>query len=247
MEKTYTTQGIVLQKKDWRESDSLFVIFTKDFGRLKLLGPGMKKINSKLAGQLSVPGIIDLMIVKSKTQDKIGSAFLKKKFPLDLETDYVYWCLFTELLDKGLSESQADEALWDLVVKSINWLILAKKTEEKTVATVFFMIKFLQHLGYQPELNLCVTCKKDTSLENFSFWENGLLCESCVKKIAQNNQTQKISKPVVDLLKTILEKKDLRDLVIKKDTFTQLWSFLMRWVPYILEKPLNSASGIKIQ
>jgi len=55
MDKAIKTLGIVLKRKDWKASDFLFSIYTKDFGRINLVAVGTKKINSKLNGHLSVP------------------------------------------------------------------------------------------------------------------------------------------------------------------------------------------------
>jgi DNA repair protein RecO (recombination protein O) len=240
MEKTYNTQGIVLLKKDWRENDSFFVIYARDYGKLKLHGVGMKKIKSKLAGQLATPGVIDLMIAKAKTQDKIAGAFLREKFGLNLETDYKFYCLLLEIIEKGTREGQADEALWQLIVKSINWLISAKNNDEKKVVIEFFIFKLMNLLGYKPEVEACVGCRKTIGLEFFNFWENGLMCADCLSKIKDKIQQIKLTPATVDALKLFYQKKDQTALVMKKNTIEEIWNFVKIWAPYVFEKEIRS-------
>ena len=44
----YRTNGVMIKKKDLGEADQLFTIYTKDFGKLEILGKAIRKISSKL-------------------------------------------------------------------------------------------------------------------------------------------------------------------------------------------------------
>jgi DNA repair protein RecO (recombination protein O) len=244
MEKTYTTQGVVLTKKDWRESDSFFSVFTKDVGKLRLAGIGMKKITSKLAGQMATPGIIDLMLVKSKIQDKIASAHLVEKFNLNLEKDYQYYCLMIEVLDKSLRENERDDYLWSLLIKSIRCLVLATSEEQKKVIALLFVLKLMKNLGYQPELNNCVNCQNSLLKYSFSFYENGVICPICANRVKGAQTFKAVSVDLVKFLSLVFNKTGIENLVIKKSIIEEAWSFAAGWVPYVLEKPINSMAVI---
>lgn len=245
MEKTYTTKGIVLLKKDWRENDILFTIYTSDFGKLKLHGIGMKKIKSKLAGQLATPGIIDLMLAKSKTQDKIASAFLAEKFDLDLNIDFPYLCFLYEVFDKAVGEGQADVRLWNLLVKSIKWLYLAPNEEQKKIVLVFFVFRLFKILGYQPKLENCVICQKKIISGNFYFLSNGMICNGCLNLKIPMNQLKSVSKDLYVFLIKIYKMTETENLVIKKTVLAEAWNFIQKWTSYLLEKNINSLTLIK--
>ena len=44
----YRTQGFILKKTDRGEADQILTIYTKDFGKLEILGKAIRKIKSKL-------------------------------------------------------------------------------------------------------------------------------------------------------------------------------------------------------
>lgn len=42
----YRTQGLFIKEEDRGEANQLFTIFTKDFGKLEILGKAIRKISS---------------------------------------------------------------------------------------------------------------------------------------------------------------------------------------------------------
>lgn len=45
--RTYSSEGIVLSRKNYGEADRILVILSKNFGKLSLLAKGIRKIKSK--------------------------------------------------------------------------------------------------------------------------------------------------------------------------------------------------------
>jgi len=43
----YRTQGLIFKKEERGEADQLFTVFTRDFGKLEVLGKAIRKISSK--------------------------------------------------------------------------------------------------------------------------------------------------------------------------------------------------------
>mgnify|MGYP003994390945 CR=1 FL=1 len=71
MEKTFKTKAIVLQKKNWRENDLLFSLYTKDFGRVEAVAVGARRVKSKLVGHLSGLGQVEVMFARGKRFNKV--------------------------------------------------------------------------------------------------------------------------------------------------------------------------------
>jgi len=242
MQKTYRTLGIVLNKKDWQEADRLFSIYTQDFGKLKLRATGIRKIKSKLAGHLASYGLVDFMIAKSKTQDKIAAARLIKNFNFDLHQDYIYLNLFFELLDKSLREGEKDEQIWDLLNKSINWLIAVDGDNEKKLVAIFFALKLMQQLGYTPELKNCIVCRQPAAASVFSLAENSIICASC--QVQGYDKRIKVSEELINFLDLIFSQNNLKQIKISKKNLNEIIGFLKQWVPYVLEVEIMSLKQI---
>ena len=50
----YRTQGLIIKKINYREADRIFIIYTQDFGKLKVLARAERKIKSKLRAGLKL-------------------------------------------------------------------------------------------------------------------------------------------------------------------------------------------------
>ena len=147
MEKFYKTSGFVLKKRNWREDDLLFSIFTENFGRVEALAVGARKIKSKLAGHLAAPGIIDFIFVAGRLQKRITHACVRRVWPMRDEVDYRFWNCFTELLDK-FSHEEKDERLWRLAMRFFDRLAVVPSAASKKLLLSLFIIKMLAVLGY---------------------------------------------------------------------------------------------------
>jgi len=147
MDKFYKTRGIVLKKRNWREDDLLFSIFTEQFGRVEALAVGARKIRSKLAGHLAAPGIADFVFVAGRLQKKITHACVLRAWLMREEEDYQFWNCFAELLDK-FSHEEKDERLWRLAVRFFERIANVSGYGAKKLFLSLFIIKMLAIVGY---------------------------------------------------------------------------------------------------
>jgi len=147
MDRFYKTLGIVLKKRNWREDDRLFSIFTENFGRVEALAVGARKIKSKLAGHLAAPGIIEFVFVAGRLQKRITHACVRRIWPMRDEADHQFWHCFTELLDK-FSHEEKDERLWRLAMRFFERLTGVNGHGSKKLFLNLFIVKMLAVLGY---------------------------------------------------------------------------------------------------
>lgn len=190
MEETKHSPALVLKRQDYRESDSLVTVYTKDFGKLNLVARGVKKLHSKLAGHLEPANLIDLLIIKGKNLDYVGGAvnsdaYLGIKENLN-KIYYVGQALawFNRLVRSG----EADQHLFFLLGR---WLEVLDaypandfNKERGELLWSFFALKLMVELGYQPEMYQCLDChKKIVPGENyFNLKNGGLLDADCYEK-----------------------------------------------------------------
>lgn len=237
MNKTFRTTGIVLNKKDWREADSLFTIYTADHGKLDLVAIGCRKIKSKLMGHLSSVGVVDIMVAKSKCQDKLATARLVERFTFDSKVDFYYFNLIFEVLDKAINEGQGDLRLWQLLNNTLKWLTCSSQVEQKNIVVSYFIVQLINELGYRPDIKKCQVCGRSLTNPNaFSLLDNGVLCSSCPgEKIT-------ISSDLFSLLDVLLnnELEKLKQSSFKLKVGKELLFFIKRWSMFVLEKEINS-------
>ncbi len=151
MERIFETEAIVLKKVDWKDNDLIFSLFTNSFGKINLLAVGAKKIKSKLAGQLSLPGFLKINFIKGKKNDKLIQVYCYNLLPIKDEKDFLFWQLMVELLEKTVPVGEINKDIFSLSEKFFIQIILEKRLEKKLLLLSVFIIKKLAILGYDIE------------------------------------------------------------------------------------------------
>jgi DNA repair protein RecO (recombination protein O) len=111
----------VLRLRPHRENDKLFTAYTRERGKLTLLGGGMAKITSKLAGHLGPLIISELRTVPGRMWEKITGAEGIETFPRIASSLPRVGSAFSilELVDALTKENHPDPKLWELLIASL--------------------------------------------------------------------------------------------------------------------------------
>ena len=204
----YRTQGFVLRKKDLGETDRIFTVFTKDFGKLEILGKAIRKIGSKLRGGMELFYLSDIEFIQGKTHKTLTDAILIENF-LNLRKDLKRLKIgfdISEMIDTLIKGEEKDEKVWKLLKETFERLNkIPLSIKECWFIYYYFLWNFLSILGYKPQLNFCSICQKKLVPQGlyFSFQEGGVICSDCSKKLKEK---KKISPEAVKILRLILEK-----------------------------------------
>ena len=204
----YRTQGFVLRKKDLGETDRIFTVFTKDFGKLEILGKAIRKIGSKLRGGMELFYLSDIEFIQGKTHKTLTDAILIENF-LNLRKDLKRLKIgfdIAEMIDTLIKGEEKDEKIWKLLKETFERLNkISLSIKECWFIYYYFLWNFLSILGYKPQLNFCSICQKKLVPQGlyFSFQEGGVICSNCSKKLKEK---KKISPEAVKILRLILEK-----------------------------------------
>ncbi len=206
----YRSQGVVLEKVDRKEADQLFTIYTKDFGKLKVLGRGIRKISSKLRAGIEVPYLSEIGFIQGKTYKTLTDAVLIEKFQnisKDLEKINITNNIL-EILNIFIRGEEPQEDIWKLLVKTLKQLdIKGTNIQKQRLIYHYFFWNFLSLLGYKPELYRCTVCQKRLNPEKLFFnqIEGGIICQSC---FLEKKSGREISSDAVKVLRIILNKKE---------------------------------------
>lgn len=215
----YRTQAIVLKKENRGEADQLFTIFSKDFGKLEVLGKGIRKITSKLKSGIEIFSFSEIEFVQGKNYKILTDAILLKKLTNiknDLEKFKIAF-LISKVGEKLIPFEETEEKIWHLFKQVFEILnnLSASKLHLKLLYYYFFW-NLLSFLGYKPELYFCLLCQKRLEPNKLYFTpEGGIICKACFK----GQKSAILIKPeVIKILRKILDKdwKTLQKLKIEK-------------------------------
>lgn len=236
----YRTKGLILKKEDRGEANQLFTIYTKDFGKLEILGKAIRKISSKLRSGVENFYLSEIEFIQGKTYKTLTDAILIEKFE-NIRKSLKRLRIaskISEALDNLVKGQEPDEKIWQLLNETFNKLNNQQSTiSNQQLIYYYFLWNFLSISGYKPELYRCVLCQKKL-LPNglhFSPKEGGIICQKCLEK---ENESVKIEPEIVKILRLILEKnwKVLSKLKIKKSHHKSLKIISDYYLSFIGEK-----------
>lgn len=206
MDETFCTRAVILNRKSFRESDSRIIVYSFDYGKLDLVVRGTKRVSSKLVSQIEPITLSEIMIVRGKHYNYAGAVrnedcFFNIKNNLEkLRAAGEAIGIFIE----RVKENQKDEELFFLLKDFLDYLNVSEELKTVDYISSAFRLKLLKVLGYCPEINGCVICKKSIKDEfYFDFSKSGLVCRRCYKP---DSSGLSVSKKSIEMLRLMLDK-----------------------------------------
>ncbi|MFH1598443.1 MAG: DNA repair protein RecO [Patescibacteria group bacterium] len=231
------TKGIILKRKDIGESDRLVTIYTYDLGKVEARATGARKIQSKLASHLEPFFCVNLMIAHGKRFDRIASARIIVPYAKIRQDSNLInsGASLLRLVDELTKTKHRDVFIYNLLKKSLAFL------NDNKIDPIFlvhlFALKLLSHLGYQPEVRVCLQCHKKLAAGNhlFSLNKGGVICASCGRG---QKSLIPLNKQSITLLRLMLDKKldYLARLRFNKTQGQETFRVLKQFIDWQMEK-----------
>ena len=112
----HTTDALVLKKIDVGEHDALYMLYTKERGKMRAIAAGIKKPAAKLRGHLEPLSLSRIRLVHGKNRERIIGASLLDFWPGIRESGekLALAHYMAHRIDRECMEGQKDEALWGM-------------------------------------------------------------------------------------------------------------------------------------
>ena len=232
------THVFVFKKEDRLESDRVFSVFSKDFGRIEIFGKAIRKMPSKLRGNTEIFSFSKFEFIQGKSKKTLTDAIFIEKFktlkeiPEKLETAYK----IADVVDDFIKGEEPDEHIYNLLKDVFNKLdICIELSSYYQLIYYYFIWNFIFILGYGPELFMCAICKKSLNPLSlyFSNKEGGAICEQCSLSSKDNI---KVKADVIKVIRLILKKDwtTLLKLKIALDCKNELEQVSENYYKYLL-------------
>lgn len=181
-------EGIVIQKREHREADWVYVLYTKEWGRVQFLAKGARKIGAKLRAHLELFNWVECYFVEGRTMRIVTDVRVIERFSQNLIQDALRLKCAYHLM--GYFESQVkgeerDPRLWGFLVHGVRILSRnggQKKEKEIRLFIPYVFLRLSQLLGFAPELYHCTMCRRRLRAGERYFFrvrEGGVACSSC--------------------------------------------------------------------
>ncbi|MEK7681140.1 MAG: DNA repair protein RecO [Patescibacteria group bacterium] len=145
-------QAIVLSRHDFKETDQLVSLYTRERGKVKALAKGVKKITSKNSGNLSMIALLEVAIERGKELEHLTKVQPLKVFGnifLDLEK-LTLAAYMLKIIDDFILPNEKDAKVFNLIASLFEFLDSTEKVGVLNLATAF-IFKFWHCLGFGSE------------------------------------------------------------------------------------------------
>lgn len=147
--RSYTSEGIVLSRKNYSEADRILIVISKTFGKLSLIAKGIRKIKSRKRGHLEIFSKVRFSATKGHGMDIMTEVetmydFSKIRTNLNKISLAYYFC---EVVNKITHEDGRPSTVYNLLSTVLEEL---EQTTELKKLRLNFIYDLLTNMGYWP-------------------------------------------------------------------------------------------------
>lgn len=231
------TEGIVLRTRNLSESDKIVTVYTKTKGKVVAVARGARRIRNRLLGPTQVFTHGRYLFFEGKSLDtlaqgEIVTSFQDLRDDLDKMAAAMYVC---ELVDVFNEPGEPNPRIYALIHNTLKMF-----SQDQTVfAMRVFELKIAQLLGYEPQLNQCISCGNSLDDKIYFSREGGAVCGNCRNHFGP---TRSLSRGTWELAKRILEWDSAKIGILHPSTqsLTEIELAMRDYLDYRLDKPLRS-------
>lgn len=205
----YRTVGIVLKKTDRGEADQLFSVYTRDFGRVEILGRAIRKISSKLKSGIDIFYFSEVEFIQGKGYKTLTDAIVLNRFE-NLRRSLKKLAIayrISEVSDMIIVGQEKDKKIWRLIEETFDRLDkIDSKKKDVELLLLYFICNLVSESGYALELYNCVSCEKKIIPEKLYFDPalGGILCQKCGSMLEKT--VRQVNLSTVKILRLIFKK-----------------------------------------
>jgi DNA repair protein RecO (recombination protein O) len=181
MSRIVKAEGICLHSTLWRETSRLVTLFTREHGKVELRAKGARRPRSKFGAALEVMTRARIIFYKSERHAPytLSDAEILDDYALARRRAPALRAAAVAL--EFVNRASEPEVPNPVVFRLLQDLLRAldSGTGDFGAAAFAFMFQAAAHIGYQPQLSHCISCRRPKAAA-FSARRGGLLCARCV-------------------------------------------------------------------
>jgi DNA repair protein RecO (recombination protein O) len=167
--KPHSTSGIILSRTNYGEADRILTLITPDYGKLRVLARGVRKVKSKLAGGIELFSVSQVSFIRGRGDlgTLISTRLIKHYGNIVNNLDRTM--LAYELI-KQLNRTTEDEpgSEYFHLLQQV-FVALDESSANVELVKTWFAIQLLRLAGHSPNLQTNTTDKKLVPDELYNF------------------------------------------------------------------------------
>jgi DNA repair protein RecO (recombination protein O) len=175
-------RALVLRTADWSETSRIATLWTREFGKVRALAKGGRRLKSSFENALDLLTVCDIVFLRKSpgSLDLLTEARVVQRFPrlrLDLAALYAAYYL-AELLGEFTQDGDPHPALFD---EGLAALEAFGPGADNGPRAARFELVLLRELGFSPVLEHCAACGGALPERGLTFSPaaGGAVCPDC--------------------------------------------------------------------
>jgi DNA repair protein RecO (recombination protein O) len=243
-ERVYRTEGVVMRRSPFSESDRLLTIYTPQ-GKRRVVAKGARKTTSRLAGHIELFTHAQVLLAVGRNLDIVTQSVVVHDYPrlrgdLGLIGAAYY---MAELLDRLTEEEDANPKAYRTLLAALGAL---DATDSPDLVLRWYELHLLDTLGFRPQLSDCVVCHDALSEDasRFSPAGGGVLCPRCA---ASDGGALPMSLAAFKLMRYLQQQPDdvIARLTLTAGLRSEVEQMLRAYIRRILERDLKSIAFLE--
>jgi DNA repair protein RecO (recombination protein O) len=243
-EHLYKSEALVIKRMNLGEADRILTIFTPNFGKLRVVAKGVRKVTSRLAGHVELFTRSQMLLAKGRNLDIVTqSETLDAYRPLHEDLSRIAHASYAaELLDKLTPDALENYPSYKITVETFQ-LLCTDPDPDRVLR--WYEIQLLGYLGYAPELSRCVECHNELTpvVNTFSPALGGVVCAQC-KRIGVGRELSVNALKVLRLMQRNAYS-NVGRVRLGAALNAELQGIMQAYVTHILEADLRSVQFIR--
>lgn len=177
---SYRAEAIVLKGMDFGEADRILTLYTRAFGKVRVIAKGARRPSSRLAGYVEPLAHGSFQLARGRELDVLTQAETRaahRALREDLISTAAGWYV-AELVDRFTVERAPSAPTFELLATALRRL---DRGHPASLVCRWFDLHLLERAGFRPELWRCVTCGRPPE-ETENLWSpaaGGVVCARC--------------------------------------------------------------------
>jgi DNA repair protein RecO (recombination protein O) len=187
----YRDDAVVLRVHKLGEADRIVTLLTRRHGRVRAVGKGVRRTNSRFGARLEPGSHIDVQLYTRLPEgqaapggrrglDVVQQTESLGAFGAQLAGDYARWTsasAICETAERLTEEGEPALRLYLLVVGALRALV-AREHDAGLVLDAF-LVRAMSNAGWEPALLECAKCSRPGPHAAFNVAAGGAVCEDC--------------------------------------------------------------------
>ena len=184
--KIYQTEAVFLRSFPLSESDKIVSCLTPEYGMIRLVAKGARKLKSRFSGTLEPFTIADIAFYRREDaelgvlrQVELRRSYFHLARKIELITAFSY---FGELLGEFAPPGEANHNLYRMARSCFEAIsAVIERPEKVRLGVLYFELWLLRLNGYLPDIRFCGNCRRPLKSVEVIVWaaDNRFSCAAC--------------------------------------------------------------------